>query len=73
MTPILRGLGELDAIQELFAAHAQAAIDALETFGAMDVAELLRTAGVETRYAERFTMEDDGAGSVLAAIDGTER
>ncbi len=75
VTPILRGLGELDAIQALFAAHAQAAIEAAETSGASG---LLRTAGadaapVETRYAERFTMEDDGAGRVLVTIDGTER
>ena len=70
VTPILRGLGELDAIQTLFAAHAQAAIDAAETSGATGISD---AAPVETRYAERFTMEDDGAGRVLVTIDGTER
>ncbi|MBQ6207758.1 MAG: sirohydrochlorin cobaltochelatase [Oscillospiraceae bacterium] len=64
VTPILRGLGELDAIQALFAAHAQAAISGASNTDASPVG---------TRYAERFSMEDDGAGRVLVTIDGTER
>ena len=31
MECVLKGLGELEAIQQLFAAHAQAAMDTLES------------------------------------------
>ena len=67
VTCVLRGLGELDAVRELFAEHAQEAMDVAEAQEAADA----QAAGI--RYAEGFTMEDDGAGRVSVTIGGTER
>lgn len=65
VTCVLRGLGELEDVQAIFADHVRAALASLDA-----APENVQT---KLRYAERFTIDYDAAGRALAAIDGKER